>query len=124
MIIGVSRCIIGSILTVLFFFLMIRRPPRSTLFPYTTLFRSSCVRGCRALGWRGEAVVRTQHVRRDRAALRPAEPSLEPQCGPLLAPRRGATARVGAATQRYVSRSLRRHARSREIGRASCRERV
>src|SRR4030066_982789 len=25
---------------VIFFFLMIRRPPRSTLFPYTTLFRS------------------------------------------------------------------------------------
>src|SRR2546430_12606070 len=28
----------------LFFFLMIRRPPRSTLFPYTTLFRSSSER--------------------------------------------------------------------------------
>src|SRR5690349_23730820 len=28
----------------LFFFLMIRRPPRSTLFPYTTLFRSELVR--------------------------------------------------------------------------------
>src|SRR2546426_12035550 len=28
-----------------FFFLMIRRPPRSTLFPYTTLFRSRSVRG-------------------------------------------------------------------------------
>src|SRR3712207_8981177 len=28
------------------FFLMIRRPPRSTLFPYTTLFRSACGR-CR-----------------------------------------------------------------------------
>src|SRR5258707_11037270 len=27
-----------------FFFLMIRRPPRSTLFPYTTLFRSAVVR--------------------------------------------------------------------------------
>src|SRR5258708_21122936 len=27
----------------LFFFLMIRRPPRSTLFPYTTLFRSVCI---------------------------------------------------------------------------------
>src|SRR2546427_7819957 len=27
-------------LTFFFFFLMIRRPPRSTLFPYTTLFRS------------------------------------------------------------------------------------
>src|SRR5438132_12748366 len=26
-----------------FFFLMIRRPPRSTLFPYTTLFRSGVV---------------------------------------------------------------------------------
>src|SRR5258708_22024026 len=26
-----------------FFFLMIRRPPRSTLFPYTTLFRSKAV---------------------------------------------------------------------------------
>src|SRR3989442_5014835 len=28
-----------------FFFLMIRRPPRSTLFPYTTLFRSERVGG-------------------------------------------------------------------------------
>src|SRR3989442_14075942 len=28
-----------------FFFLMIRRPPRSTLFPYTTLFRSLAPRG-------------------------------------------------------------------------------
>src|SRR5436853_4228103 len=27
---------------IFFFFLMIRRPPRSTLFPYTTLFRSAC----------------------------------------------------------------------------------
>src|SRR5437868_15491722 len=39
-----------------FFFLMIRRPPRSTLFPYTTLFRSvpwdptSPIARCRA--WR------------------------------------------------------------------------
>src|SRR4030066_1108322 len=31
-------------LVLLFFFLMIRRPPRSTLFPYTTLFRSSARR--------------------------------------------------------------------------------
>src|SRR2546427_4810196 len=29
------------VIVFLFFFLMIRRPPRSTLFPYTTLFRSS-----------------------------------------------------------------------------------
>src|SRR5256885_13734547 len=33
-------CSIGDALYLLFFFLMIRRPPRSTLFPYTTLFRS------------------------------------------------------------------------------------
>src|SRR2546425_13379130 len=31
---------IDHFLLVVFFFLMIRRPPRSTLFPYTTLFRS------------------------------------------------------------------------------------
>src|SRR6266705_1680474 len=36
----------------LFFFLMIRRPPRSTLFPYTTLFRSLSG-GWRAT-WAGE----------------------------------------------------------------------
>src|SRR3712207_8914417 len=32
----------------MFFFLMIRRPPRSTLFPYTTLFRSGHC-GCKTL---------------------------------------------------------------------------
>src|ERR1041384_8705240 len=32
-----SRCVLSSCF---FFFLMIRRPPRSPLFPYTTLFRS------------------------------------------------------------------------------------
>src|SRR5256885_17009962 len=31
----IDRCLL------FFFFLMIRRPPRSTLFPYTTLFRSA-----------------------------------------------------------------------------------
>src|SRR2546430_6058686 len=32
----------SSSVSLFFFFLMIRRPPRSTLFPYTTLFRSRC----------------------------------------------------------------------------------
>src|SRR6266511_1213266 len=38
-----SLCQIGctSLTILVFFFLMIRRPPRSTLFPYTTLFRST-----------------------------------------------------------------------------------
>src|SRR5258708_8998673 len=36
---GCTRVLIGV------FFLMIRRPPRSTLFPYTTLFRSALTLG-------------------------------------------------------------------------------
>src|SRR5471032_3660862 len=35
---GATRLLVCGFLV--FFFLMIRRPPRSTLFPYTTLFRS------------------------------------------------------------------------------------
>src|SRR2546428_9695278 len=35
-----SSCRSVDALPLFFFFLMIRRPPRSTLFPYTTLFRS------------------------------------------------------------------------------------
>src|SRR5260370_15269888 len=37
----------SSSLYLFFFFLMIRRPPRSTLFPYTTLFRSRQILACR-----------------------------------------------------------------------------
>src|SRR3712207_7884227 len=36
----------------MFFFLMIRRPPRSTLFPYTTLFRSCRLSGLDEAGAR------------------------------------------------------------------------
>src|SRR3712207_7032832 len=52
----------------LFFFLMIRRPPRSTLFPYTTLFRSQLVNARLAVAAREVA-----HLLRrpDRAAQRP-----------------------------------------------------
>src|SRR3712207_7183245 len=62
-----------------FFFLMIRRPPRSTLFPYTTLFRSARdpdrrVRGARRGGH--PTPPRTVGRRcRDRAPLDP-EPAL------------------------------------------------
>src|SRR3712207_9199254 len=56
-----------------FFFLMIRRPPRSTLFPYTTLFRSQ-VHG------RGE---RMQHAARvvGHAAGPPLDRVAQPQLG-------------------------------------------
>src|SRR5258707_6035099 len=55
--------------TICFFFLMIRRPPRSTLFPYTTLFRSRTDRP-RCLH---RQPVRRWH-RRERA-LHPAAPA-------------------------------------------------
>src|SRR2546430_17108452 len=48
-----------------FFFLMIRRPPRSTLFPYTTLFRS------RIAPWRGHCgAIRDHSIRPKRRAQR------------------------------------------------------
>src|SRR2546430_16301674 len=46
------------VLTMFFFFLMIRRPPRSTLFPYTTLFRSGLGEGAHSRGI-GEPAHRT-----------------------------------------------------------------
>src|SRR6266540_4476059 len=48
-------CIEFSLFLYLFFFLMIRRPPRSTLFPYTTLFRSRCVKPTPRRSPRGRA---------------------------------------------------------------------
>src|SRR5215203_7192270 len=51
----------------LFFFLMIRRPPRSTLFPYTTLFRSRRTSRTGGAGWRRAARL---HGRRDRKSTR------------------------------------------------------
>src|SRR2546427_10907971 len=42
-------CLRVVLIVYIYFFLMIRRPPRSTLFPYTTLFRSDEVRTMRAL---------------------------------------------------------------------------
>src|SRR3989442_7271584 len=50
-----------------FFFLMIRRPPRSTLFPYTTLFRS------RHLSPRGSPWRRPARRRRTCWACRPRD---------------------------------------------------
>src|SRR2546425_1822785 len=59
-----------------FFFLMIRRPPRSTLFPYTTLFRS--VRQgdrCRARRW-------SRLVRCSAAGDGPTQGSIRQPVGP------------------------------------------
>src|SRR2546422_8513355 len=76
-----------------FFFLMIRRPPRSTLFPYTTLFRSTgggrpqsrgarvrrAARGFRAAGGRGGD--RAGVARRERLRIRVPDGADEPQPG-------------------------------------------
>src|SRR5205085_11744340 len=51
----------------LFFFLLIRRPPRSTLFPYTTLFRS---RSCRSFPWTSRRACRGRNRRCRRRSRR------------------------------------------------------
>src|SRR3712207_9068483 len=68
----------------MFFFLMIRRPPRSTLFPYTTLFRSDLdrLRGLPA-----------RHLRCEQLRLRPGlrvrlPLLLQPRCAVDEEPRR------------------------------------
>src|SRR6266481_7411894 len=52
---------------VFFFFLMIRRPPRSTLFPYTTLFRSARARRRRTTPARACGSLRGARRRASRA---------------------------------------------------------
>src|SRR5471030_3392311 len=44
-----------TVICLFFFFLMIRRPPRSTLFPYTTLFRSRPLRRANLAGFTGRS---------------------------------------------------------------------
>src|SRR2546422_11586141 len=103
---------------------MIRRPPRSTLFPYTTLFRSprpspphhvhfieqpALERARDRVVDRPGALAAAEHEQRGTGG---EEPELH-QCG-VATPRLGHTDRVAE----------REYGRAREIGRASCRERV
>src|SRR5437773_3062738 len=53
-----------------FFFLLLRRPPRSTLFPYTTLFRSEACDGGED-DEANERLPRPRHAGRIACALRP-----------------------------------------------------
>src|SRR2546425_10024974 len=61
-----------------FFFLMIRRPPRSTLFPYTTLFRSP---QRIADSWREKLGTPSRTASLVRSGLKPARTSSEKSCG-------------------------------------------
>src|SRR2546422_5858862 len=64
----------GTSLCLHFFFLMIRRPPRSTLFPYTTLFRSGD-QGAEALRW--SHVARKEFARETKAVALLVDASLQ-----------------------------------------------
>src|SRR2546427_3842071 len=67
-------------LCLLFFFLMIRRPPRSTLFPYTTLFRSQPGTPRRGSGRRRIARVPRTPQRTERGVEpRGVLPDIEPE---------------------------------------------
>src|SRR5690554_8138255 len=96
---------------------MIRRPPRSTLFPYTTLFRSAQaarLRRCRAHLWQLAALYSepAPAAQSGGAACRPGYP------GAGLGPAdrsRAILPRAGHPAADPIAR---------QIGRASCRERV
>src|SRR3712207_8974131 len=77
---------------------MIRRPPRSTLFPYTTLFRSARVRGA------GEG---PPGDRRRAEGLRQAEPRALQGPARRRVPRRAAPQRDGQGAQARDRKSTR-----------------
>src|SRR2546426_12596999 len=100
---------------------MIRRPPRSTLFPYTTLFRSKKRKKGKKSLVDQEAVA--QNISRTLASIK----------GPVA--KKGAHRREEGPSFREVEEQKRRDEKEREktlvrvtefikIGRASCRERV
>src|SRR2546427_9379605 len=69
-----------TLISFFFFFLMIRRPPRSTLFPYTTLFRS-----LRRLPWGTVGVARLGTALADRHGLHRVATDWRARAAELLA---------------------------------------
>src|SRR3712207_8823029 len=63
------------------FFLMIRRPPRSTLFPYTTLFRSAYVLGTSRRSMHPTMPKKLFHCQRTQS---PLQYRLPPACDLLI----------------------------------------
>src|SRR2546430_14292302 len=93
-------CSLSYLVFTMFFFLMIRRPPRSTLFPYTTLFRSGVPP--RAVEMLGPGIERNSEDR-------PRFP-LEADALPGLVPDRGRAAAVEHVDHLLVQLPLRREA--------------
>src|SRR5207248_9017102 len=83
-----------------FFLVMTRRPPRSTLFPYTTLFRSGDRGGAGRRGLRGAA----RHVDARRAARRRRARAEAGAARLVSARRRSGGSRAAAARDRKSTR--------------------
>src|SRR2546422_10306615 len=95
-----------------FFFLMIRRPPRSTLFPYTTLFRTRGGTGVGCSARRGDGGARGGHrapARRWADGVRRGRAERESRGGGRAGPPRGA---AGAGEGRPVGAACRRGRRA------------
>src|SRR2546422_171831 len=93
----------------MFFFLMIRRPPRSTLFPYTTLFRSSISRAACCSELRAA-------TRSSRWVMRNSRRCVSSACSSTASALTGPTASIAAWSRSFSCRS---HATSPEISGAS-----
>src|SRR3712207_2211724 len=88
---------------------MIRRPPRSTLFPYTTLFRSGTARGASGAATASRSSSRSRWTARSRSASLLADPAQDRlrvlQDGPVRELERGELVVAGRGAQ-LVARSL------------------
>src|SRR2546430_14611056 len=93
---------------------MIRRPPRSTLFPYTTLFRSTAVtqQYLTVLQARDNAEVARQQLDHDEQFLKLAQARYEVGRASLIDVRQAQVAR-GAAEVRSEERRVGKECRSR-----------
>src|SRR6266508_1161198 len=102
----------------LFFFLMIRRPPRSTLFPYTTLFRSSprtrCGAGTSSHSSRGSSRATCAAASAPRADALPPNLGLEARRRPRNARARLAVALDEAGVRLRLDELARQERRARE----------
>src|SRR5687768_18198750 len=66
---------------------MLRRPPRSTLFPYTTLFRSLRARDLLRAGWRSGELADAREIVQRLLARAPDDPAVVATSAQLLARR-------------------------------------
>src|SRR3989454_11224495 len=97
----------------IFFFLMIRRPPRSTLFPYTTLFRSLVQRALEGATKRASGDLIVAAVRRLAVDLGHARDALGSTASPAELTAGAAALRAGASQARSEERRVGKECRSR-----------